>query len=49
MDIDRSEVARCLAKAIAYQQCDKTDQAEDWARELIRHLQLAGILKGEGE
>ena len=44
IEIDRSAVSTCLAKAIAYQQVGKTEQAEDWARELIAHLQLAGIL-----
>ena len=45
MEIDRSELSKCLAKAIAYQNVDKPDQAEEWARELIRELQLANILK----
>ena len=44
VDIDRSAVNTCLSKAIAYQQVGKTEEAEDWARELIAHLQLAGIL-----
>ena len=43
-DIDRTEINRCLAKAIAYQQVGKTEEAEDWARKLMAHLQLAGIL-----
>ena len=45
MEIDRSKLSKCLAKAIAYQNVDKPDQAEEWARELIRELQLANILK----
>ena len=45
MDIDRSAVSKCLAKAIAYQQVGKTEQAEDWAKKLIAELQLVGILK----
>ena len=45
MDIDRSRLSTCLAIAIAYQQVDKTEDAEAWARELIRELQLADILK----
>ena len=45
IDIDRTEVNRCLAKSIAYQQVGKTEEAEDWARKLMEHLQLAGILK----
>ena len=43
--IDRSEVSRSLAKAIAYQNVGKTDQAEEWARVLIAQLKLANILK----
>ena len=44
VQIDRSEVSRALAKAIAYQQCGRHDEAESWARELIKLLQLAQIL-----
>jgi hypothetical protein len=36
--IDRSEVNRALAKAIAYKQCGKDAQAEAWAAELVRLL-----------
>ncbi len=43
--IDRSEVSRALAKAIAYKQCGKQEEAADWARKLIRLLELAEILK----
>lgn len=43
--IDRSEVARCLAKAIAYKCCGKDAEAADWARKLIRALELAEILR----
>ncbi|CAB4200393.1 hypothetical protein UFOVP1339_42 [uncultured Caudovirales phage] len=45
--IDRTEVARSLAKAIAYKACGKDKEAAEWARTLIRQLQLADILKGE--
>ena len=45
IDIDRSQVNRCLPISIAYQQVGKTEEAEDWARKLMEHLQLAGILK----
>jgi hypothetical protein len=45
--IDRSEVARCLAKAIAYASCGKPDAAEQWARRLVVLLGLAGILRDE--
>jgi hypothetical protein len=46
VDIDRTEINRCLAKTIAYQQVGKTEEAEDWALKLIQNLQMAGILKG---
>ena len=43
--IDRSEVSRALAKAIAYKNCGKDREAEDWAKRLIRLLELGNILK----
>ena len=43
--IDRSEVSRALAKAIAYKCCNKDKEAEEWARKLIRLLEMANILK----
>jgi hypothetical protein len=49
MGIDRSEVARALAKAIAYKQCGKDQEAEAWARKLVELLECANILKTEGE
>ena len=45
MDIDRSRLSTCLAKAVAYQQVGKTEDAEAWARELIKELKLVKILK----
>ena len=45
--IDRSEVSRAVAKAIAYKQCGKQAEAEAWARKLIRLLEVADILKPE--
>ena len=42
--IDRSEVNRALAKAIAFKQCGKDAQAEAWAAELVRLLECAAIL-----
>ncbi len=44
--IDRSEVNRALAKAIAYKNCGKQDAAEQWAAELVRLLECAEILSG---
>ena len=43
--IDRSEVSRSLAKAIAYQNVGKTEEAEAWGRKLVEQLKLANILK----
>ena len=43
--IDRSEASRALAKAIAYKNCGKQAQAEEWAIELVHLLECSGILK----
>lgn len=43
--IDRSAVNRALAKAVAYKACGKDREAEEWARELVRLLECADILK----
>lgn len=45
--IDRSEVSRALAKAIAFKQCGKHREAEIWAAELVRLLECAEILDKE--
>jgi hypothetical protein len=46
--IDRSEVSRALAKAIAYKACGKDREAESWAETLVRLLECSNILrKGE--
>ncbi len=42
--IDRSEVNRALAKAIAYKQCGKQREAEQWAAELVRLLDCHNVL-----
>jgi hypothetical protein len=42
--IDRSEVNRALAKAIAYKQCGKDRDAAIWAEKLVRLLECAEIL-----
>lgn len=47
MQIDRVNLNRALAKAIAYKQCGKDREAEQWARQVIRELACANILKGE--
>lgn len=52
--LDRSKINTCLSKAIAFKQCgNREDLAREWARELIRQLDLADILppehrRGEG-
>ena len=46
MSIDRSEASRAMAKAIAYKACGKDAEAAQWARELVRILECAEILKG---
>jgi hypothetical protein len=43
--IDRSAAAQALAKAIAYKQCGKDSDAEEWAARLVRILECAEILK----
>ena len=43
--VDRTEAARAMAKAIAYKQCGKDADAAQWARELVRLLECAEILR----
>lgn len=45
MTIDRSEVARAVAKALAFKACGKDQEAEEWARKLVHLLECADILK----
>ena len=42
--INRSDVSKSLAKAIAYHECGKSDAAEEWARLLVKQLKQAQIL-----
>ncbi len=42
--IDRSEVNRALAKAIAYKAVGKDAAANEWAARLVRLLECADIL-----
>ena len=42
--IDRTEVNRALAKAIAYKQCGKDSAAQAWAVKLITMLECENIL-----
>ena len=43
--MDRTEINRALAKAIAYKQCGKHTDAEQWAIKLIQLLECSGILR----
>ena len=43
--IDRSEASRAMAKAIAYKQCGKHREAEEWAKNLVELLECADILR----
>jgi hypothetical protein len=42
--MDRAEISRALAKAIAYKNCGKDDLAREWGRKLIELLELEEIL-----
>jgi hypothetical protein len=42
--LDRSEINRALAKAIAYKQCGKDEKAQAWATELVRLLECSDII-----
>lgn len=42
--MNRTEINRALAKAIAYKNCGKDNDAAAWGRELIRLLELSDIL-----
>ena len=42
--IDRSEVSRALAKAIAFKACGKHRQAAAWAARLVQLLEASEIL-----
>ena len=41
----RSEISQALAKAIAYRDCGKSDQAAEWAAKLVRMLEAERILR----
>lgn len=45
MSIDRSAIARAVAKAIAYKLVGKDVEAAEWAREVVRLLECAEILR----
>ena len=43
--LDRTEINRALAKAIAYKQCGKDEKARVWAARLVIFLEEGGILR----
>ena len=43
----RSELATALAKAIAYRDCGKTEDAASWAAKLVKLLEAEEILRPE--
>jgi len=43
----RSEISQALAKAIAYRDCGKPEQAEEWATHLVKMLEAQNILRTE--
>ena len=47
MTIDRNQVAQALAKAIAYKQCGKDQEAAQWAVRLVELLGSAEILTAD--
>ena len=47
--IDRSEVSRALAKALAYKACGKDHKADQWAARLVKLLEANRILSERGD
>lgn len=45
--MDRQEINRALAKAIAFKNCGKDKEAAAWARKLVEMLECAEILATE--
>jgi len=43
--MNRTEINRALAKALAYAECGKYDEAQRWGEVLIRKLELAAVFK----
>jgi hypothetical protein len=46
--IDRTEVSRALAKALAYKACGKDHLADQWAARLVMLLEAGRILSDRG-
>jgi hypothetical protein len=43
----RSEISQALAKAIAYRDCGKPNEAADWAIRLVTMLEAQQIIRPE--
>ena len=46
-NMDRVEINRALAKAMAYKQCGKETEANEWAIQLLKLLECADIIRPE--
>lgn len=46
--LDRSEISRALAKAIAFRDCGEAEKADAWAAELVRLLNAHSVLNERG-
>jgi hypothetical protein len=45
MELDRKAINTALAKAIAYHQCHKQKERDEWAKKLIELLEAQSILR----
>jgi hypothetical protein len=45
--LDRQNINRALAKAIAYHDCGKPEKAKAWAVQLMRELQARDLVVAE--
>lgn len=47
INMNRTDINRALAKAMAYKQCGKEDEARAWAVVLLQELECADIIDPE--
>lgn len=47
--MNRTEIAKALAKALAYKQCGNQALAEQWAARLVQLLECQGILTHDAQ
>lgn len=43
----RTEIARCMAKAIAYKNCGKHAEANAWAARMVKAMECRDIMTDE--